>query len=67
MVSGVVDRLVAPWVAHEYAQEMRGKRPRPIELVDVPDAGHFDLVTPGTPAWREISKRIVQSLGAAAH
>jgi acetyl esterase/lipase len=67
MVSGIVDRLVAPWVAHEYAQDMRGKRQRPIELVDIPDAGHFDLVTPGTPAWKEISKRIVQTLAPAAH
>jgi hypothetical protein len=24
------------------------------EVLTVPDAGHFDLVIPTTPAWREI-------------
>jgi hypothetical protein len=36
-----------------------------IELVDIPGAGHFDLVTPGTRAWEEVRARIAAALGAA--
>jgi acetyl esterase/lipase len=64
MVSGVIDRLVPPYAAHDYARAMRTKRAAPVELVDIADAGHFDLVTPGTPAWIEISQRIAAALGA---
>jgi acetyl esterase/lipase len=63
MVSGVIDRLVPPYAAHDYARAMRQRRAAPVELVDIADAGHFDLVTPGTPAWAEISARIAAALG----
>ena len=63
MVSGVLDRLVPPYVAHDYAQVFaRGGWPRP-ERVEVSGAGHFDLVTPGTPARTEVKARIVRTLG----
>ncbi|MGH6801120.1 MAG: hypothetical protein ACRECZ_06870, partial [Methylocella sp.] len=63
MISGVLDRLVPPYVAYDYARAMRDKREAPIELVDVPQAGHFDLVTLGTPAWTEVYRRIEAELG----
>ncbi|BAU88765.1 esterase/lipase-like protein [Methylorubrum populi] len=62
MVSGVIDRLVPPWVAYDYARAMRGKSATVPRLVDVPDAGHFDLVTPHTSAWREVRALIEQAL-----
>jgi acetyl esterase/lipase len=63
MVSGVLDRAVPPYAAHDYARAMRKKRDAPVELVDIPEAGHFDLVTPGTPAWADISARIAAAVG----
>jgi acetyl esterase/lipase len=63
MVSGVLDRLVPPYLAYDYARAMRGKRESPVELVDVPGAGHVDLVTLGTPAWAEVLRRIDAELG----
>ena len=65
MVSGILDRLVPPYVAYDYARAMQRKHATPIELVDIPGAGHFDLVTPGTPAWEEVRARIAAALGAA--
>jgi acetyl esterase/lipase len=63
MVSGVLDRLVPPYVAYDYALAMERKHaPRP-ELIDIPGAGHFDLVTPGTRAWKEIHYRIAHAVG----
>jgi acetyl esterase/lipase len=63
MVSGILDRLVPPYVAFDYARAVRAKRKAPVELVDIPQAGHFDLVTLGTPAWAEVNRRIETALG----
>jgi acetyl esterase/lipase len=63
MISGILDKLVPPYVAYIYAREMRDKRKAPVELVDIPKAGHFDLVTPGTPAWAEVNRYIAAELG----
>jgi pimeloyl-ACP methyl ester carboxylesterase len=49
MVSGVLDRLVPPYVARDYARTQQGKASS-VRLVDIPDAGHFDLVVPDAPA-----------------
>ena len=54
LVSGVLDRLVPPWVAYDYARALRGKSVIAPRLINVSDAGHFDLVTPPTPAWQEV-------------
>jgi fermentation-respiration switch protein FrsA (DUF1100 family) len=54
---------VPPYVAYDYARAVQ--HATPIELVDIPGAGHFDLVTPGTRAWEEVSARITAALGAA--
>ncbi len=63
MISGILDHLVPPYVAHDYARAMRRKQGPAIDLVDVPGAGHFDLVTPGTTAWDEVILRITAALG----
>lgn len=57
MVSGILDRLVPPYVAHDYARSVAGKAS--VELVNVHDAGHFDLVAMGA-AWIE-SRRIIEA------
>jgi len=43
---------------------VRGKG-GPTELLNIADAGHFDLVTPGTTAWDEVRTRIEAALGRA--
>jgi pimeloyl-ACP methyl ester carboxylesterase len=63
MVSGVLDRLVPPYVAHDYARARQG-RAGSVRLVDIPGAGHFDLVTPSAPAWAEVLRLIQTALGA---
>lgn len=63
MVSGVVDRLVPPYVARDYARARQSKVGS-VGLVDIPEAGHFDLVAPSTPAWAEIRRLIETALKA---
>jgi acetyl esterase/lipase len=62
MISGILDRLVPPYAAHDYAKAMRRKQAASPELVDILGAGHFDLVTPGTSAWEEVRARIAAGL-----
>lgn len=63
MISGILDRLVPPYAAHDYARAMQRKQATATERVDIPGAGHFDLVTPGTAAWAEVRGRIQSALG----
>jgi acetyl esterase/lipase len=62
LVSGTLDRLVPPYVAHDYASAHGLAGAERIERVDIAGAGHFDLVTPGTQAWQIVSQRIVQAV-----
>jgi acetyl esterase/lipase len=62
MVSGVLDRLVPPWVAHDYVRTLKTKPVPAPRLVNVPDAGHFDLVTPSAPAWQQVRALVEEAL-----
>jgi acetyl esterase/lipase len=64
MISGILDRLVPPYVADDYARAMRREHSKAVAVIDLPGAGHFDLVTPGTAAWREVLLRIRQAVNA---
>lgn len=62
MISGVVDTLVPLAAANDYVRAMQARGKPSIEQVDIPHVGHFDLVTPGTAAWDEVSRRIEAAL-----
>jgi acetyl esterase/lipase len=53
MVHGVFDPVMPPYTGREYAAEAR-KAGDKADVLIVPDAGHFDLVIPTTPAWKDI-------------
>lgn len=62
MISGIYDRLVPPHWAHDYLLTMQTKGRPDIELLNLPDAGHFDLVLPTTAAGSAIVRRIEQAV-----
>jgi len=62
LVSGVLDRLVPPYVAYDYVRAVPRADGASVEVRTVSDAGHFDLVTPGTPAWAEVLARIERAV-----
>ena len=64
LISARHDRLVAPALAAEHVRVMRARGMRRIEHVALAEAGHFDLVTPGTPAWAEVWLQIERALAA---
>ena len=37
-------------------------REAPVELVEVPDAGHFDLIDPSHPSWTDVLEWLAKRL-----
>lgn len=62
MVSALLDRLVAPALADDHVRAMHAKGKWSIDLIRIADAGHFDLVTPGTGAWGDVLRQIEAAL-----
>jgi acetyl esterase/lipase len=63
LISGSLDKGVRPLHVEEYAKAMRSQGVT-IRHVEVADAGHFELITPGTRAWDELLQAL-ESLPAA--
>jgi len=62
ILTGDGDRIVPPAMAKEYAGKATAAGDR-VELVIVPNTGHFEVIAPGTPAGREVV-RIVKELAS---
>jgi acetyl esterase/lipase len=65
MVHGVYDHVMPPFTGREYVAEATKAGDR-AELVVIPDAGHFDLVIPTTPAWRIVAEVIARQVRSVA-
>lgn len=63
VVNGVLDPIVPPFAAFDYARAMRAKKPSGVDLVLVPGTGHFDFFIPGAAAWTTLNQRIDKELG----
>jgi acetyl esterase/lipase len=53
MAHGVFDAVMPPYTGRDYVAKVR-KAGDAAEVVIFPDAAHFDLVIPTTPAWGQI-------------
>ncbi len=61
LISGIYDHVVPPYVALDYAKPVRSKG-QTVTMINIADAGHFDLVSTGTPAWSIVVERIEAAL-----
>jgi acetyl esterase/lipase len=61
MIHGVYDSIAPPWHGANYRRLAREKGDR-VEVLNLADAGHFELVWPGSDAWKVIADRLVQAL-----
>jgi hypothetical protein len=59
----VFDSVMPPYTGLAYAEMVRKAGGR-AEAVAIPDAGHFDVVIPSTPAWREVVAIVERELPA---
>jgi acetyl esterase/lipase len=62
MITGNEDTVTPPAYAQTYVDEVKAAGGT-AEVVIVPDAAHFDVVTTSTPAWRVVRERIDAALG----
>jgi acetyl esterase/lipase len=61
MVHGAFDHVMPPFTGRAYAEQVR-KAGGVAEVLVIPDAGHFDVVIPTTPAWRMVADRVEQEM-----
>jgi acetyl esterase/lipase len=62
MVSATDDQIVPLRAARDYRQALPAEAASRVRLRDVAGAGHFDLVTPGTPAFEAVFEEVQRLL-----
>lgn len=62
IVSGELDHIVPGRFGAAYGAAAHAAGD-PVRILDIPAAGHFELIDPTTPAWRRIRAEIVRMLG----
>jgi acetyl esterase/lipase len=66
LIHGLSDDIVPPAFSSDYVaakQKRAGKHKEDAQLLEIPGAGHFDLIDPRTPAWKQIEQTILQLVG----
>jgi pimeloyl-ACP methyl ester carboxylesterase len=65
LIHGGADDVVPPALSRDYVaakQKRAGKEKEDARLVEIPGAGHFDVIDPHSPAWTRVEQTIVQLL-----
>ncbi len=57
ILSGGSDRIVPASFGHDYAKRAKAAGDR-VEDIELPGAGHFDMIDPLSPAWPAINAAI---------
>ena len=63
LVHGTFDHVMPPFTGRAYAERLH-KAGDAAEVVVIPDAGHFDVVIPTTPAWKTVRELIQREIRA---
>lgn len=61
LIHGDKDEVVPPAFSRDYVtakQKRTGKEKEDVHLLQIPDAGHFDLIDPKTQAWKQIEQTL---------
>jgi acetyl esterase/lipase len=59
LVHGAADDVVPPAFSRDYE---RAKSKENVRLVEIPGAGHFDVVDPRTGVWKDVERAVRESL-----
>jgi pimeloyl-ACP methyl ester carboxylesterase len=59
LVHGAADDVVPPAFSRDY---VRAKSKENVRLVEIPGAGHFDVVDPRTGVWKDVERAVRESL-----
>jgi acetyl esterase/lipase len=61
LITGTKDRAVPPELGKEYEEAARRKGDK-VRMIDVEGAGHFEVIAPGTPAWKSVEDAVLALL-----
>lgn len=65
LIHGADDDTVPPEFSRNYFTQKK-KAPEKVELLEIPHAGHFDLIDPAAEAFRRVARAVWASLGRPA-
>jgi len=63
LIHGVSDDVVPPDFSRDYVaakQKRSGKQKEDVHLLEIPAAGHFDVIDPRTSAWKQVEETVLQ-------
>jgi len=61
IVSGELDPIVPPPLGEAYAARAEAAGDD-VRLIEIEDAGHFELIDPTAPAWRVVLREIERAM-----
>lgn len=61
LIHGASDDTVPPQFSRDYAARKRSMK-EDVQLVEIPGAGHFDLIDPRSAAWKQVEQAVLASL-----
>ena len=63
LIHGSADDVVPPAFSRDYVaakQKRPDKEKEDVELLEIPGAGHFDVIDPRNAAWKQIEDKVLQ-------
>ncbi|MGA2100766.1 MAG: alpha/beta hydrolase [Candidatus Sulfotelmatobacter sp.] len=63
LIHGLADDTVPPSFSRNYVaakQKRTGNAKEDVHLLEIPEAGHFDLIDPSSAAWRQVEESVLQ-------
>jgi acetyl esterase/lipase len=61
IIHGAEDDVVPPSFSHQYAEQKK-KRGEDVKYLEIPTAGHFDLIDPHSTAWPRVEDTVLHLL-----
>lgn len=57
LIHGSADEIVPPALSIQYVEARKGDR-SVVRLIELPGAGHFDVIDPESPIWRVVEREV---------
>jgi|SRR5579859_4348372 len=65
LIHGKSDDVVPPAFSHDYVvakKRLTGNKKEDADLLEIPDADHFDVIDPRSTAWKQVETTVLQLL-----
>lgn len=64
LLHGVIDDTVPPEFSRDYLR-LKKKGGESVQLIEIPQAGHFDLIDPASEAFRQVKSTVLTAVGTS--